>query len=38
VNREKRLVGIVSLGDFAVVADDIQPSADALVGILQPQT
>jgi CBS domain-containing protein len=38
VNREKRLVGIVSLGDFAVAADDIQPSADALVGISQPQT
>jgi len=38
VTREKRLVGIVSLGDFAVAADDIQPSADALVGISQPQT
>ncbi len=38
VNREKRLVGIVALGDFAVSADDIQPSADALVGISQPQT
>ncbi len=36
VNREKRLVGIVSLGDFAVEADDIQPTADALVGISQP--
>jgi CBS domain-containing protein len=36
VNREKRLVGIVSLGDFAVAADDIQPSAEALVGISQP--
>ena len=36
VNREKRLVGIVSLGDFAVAADDIQPTADALVGISQP--
>lgn len=36
VNSDKRLVGIVSLGDFAVAADDIQPSADALVGISQP--
>ncbi len=36
VNREKRLVGIVSLGDFAVAADDIQPTAEALVGISQP--
>lgn len=36
VNREKRLVGIVSLGDFAVAADDIQPTTDALVGISQP--
>lgn len=36
VNREKRLVGIVSLADFAVAADDIQPSAEALVGISQP--
>ena len=37
VNREMRLVGIVSLGDFAVAGDDIRPSADALVGISQPQ-
>lgn len=36
VNRDKRLVGIVSLGDFAVGADDIQPMAEALVGISQP--
>lgn len=36
VNSDKRLVGIVSLGDFAVAADDIQPTADALVGISQP--
>lgn len=36
VNRDKRLVGIVSLGDFAVEADDIQPTAEALVGISQP--
>lgn len=36
VNSEKRLVGIVSLGDFAVAADDFQSTADALVGISQP--
>jgi CBS domain-containing protein len=36
VNSDKRLVGIGSLGDFAVAADDIQPTADALVGISQP--
>lgn len=36
VNREKRLVGIVSLGDFAVSANDIEPTSDALVGISQP--
>lgn len=36
VNRDKRLVGIVSLGDFAVGSDDIQPTAEALVGISQP--
>jgi CBS domain-containing protein len=35
-NRDKRLVGIVSLGDFAVAADDIEPTANALVGISQP--
>ncbi|HEX5737568.1 MAG TPA: CBS domain-containing protein [Hydrogenophaga sp.] len=36
VSREKRLVGIVSLGDFAVDADDIQATADALVAISRP--
>lgn len=36
VSREKRLVGIVSLGDFAVAADDMLPTTDALVGISQP--
>lgn len=36
VNSDKRLVGIVSLGDFAVAVNDIQPTADALVGISQP--
>jgi len=33
VSREKRLVGIVSLGDFAVASDDITPTAEALAGI-----
>ncbi|MGS5086991.1 CBS domain-containing protein [Hydrogenophaga sp. A37] len=37
VNSDKRLVGIVSLGDFAVAVEDIQPTADALVGISQPE-
>jgi CBS domain-containing protein len=36
VNRDKRLVGIVSLGDFAVDGDDLQPAADALADISRP--
>lgn len=36
VDRDKRLVGIVSLGDFAVDGDDIGPAADALVDISRP--
>jgi CBS domain-containing protein len=36
VNAEKRLVGIVSLGDFAVDASDIGPVADALTEISNP--
>lgn len=36
VNRDKRLVGIVSLGDFAVDSADIEPAAEALSGISQP--
>lgn len=36
VNRTKRLMGIVSLGDLAVAADDFQSTAGALVGISQP--
>ena len=36
VNRDKRLVGIVSLGDFAVDGDDIRPAADALMDISRP--
>jgi CBS domain-containing protein len=35
VNRDKRLVGIVALGDFAVHRADIQPAAEALSGISQ---
>ena len=36
VDRDKRLVGIVSLGDFAVDSADIEPAAEALSGISQP--
>jgi CBS domain-containing protein len=36
VNREKRLVGIVALGDFAVESSEIQPAADALAEISKP--
>jgi CBS domain-containing protein len=36
VNRDKRLVGIVALGDFAVEASDIEPAAEALTEISQP--
>ena len=35
VNRDKRLVGIVALGDFAVHRADSQPAAEALSGISQ---
>ncbi len=35
VNREKRLVGILSLGDLAVMAGS-QPAGEALAGISQP--
>ena len=34
VNRDKRLVGIVSLGDLAI--NDPAPAADALTSISQP--
>lgn len=33
VNAEKRLVGIVALGDFAVVEADIKAASDALTAI-----
>lgn len=36
VDREKRLVGIVSLGDFAVQRSEIQPAAEALAEISKP--
>lgn len=36
VNRDKRLVGIVALGDFAVESSQIQPAAQALAEISQP--
>ena len=33
VNRDKRLVGIVALGDFAVESSEIEPAAQALAEI-----
>ncbi len=36
VNRDKRLVGIVALGDFAVESSEIQPAAKALAEISKP--
>lgn len=36
VNQDKRLVGIVALGDFAVESDDIAPAAEALQEISRP--
>ena len=36
VNSDKRLVGIVALGDFAVGSDDIEPAAEALQEISRP--
>jgi CBS domain-containing protein len=36
VNRDKRLVGIVALGDFAVESSEIQPAAQALSEISKP--
>jgi len=36
VNRDKRLVGIVALGDFAVESSQIQPAAQALAEISKP--
>jgi CBS domain-containing protein len=36
VDRDKRLVGIVALGDFAVDKSDIKPAAEALAEISEP--
>ena len=36
VNRDKRLVGIVSLGDFAVEKSELQPAANALAQTSKP--
>ena len=36
VNRDKRLVGIVALGDVAVESSKIQPAAQALAEISKP--
>lgn len=36
VNRNKRLVGIVALGDFAVEISDLRPAAEALAEISKP--
>ena len=36
VNRAKRLVGIVALGDFAVESAEVRPAAQALAGISKP--
>lgn len=36
VNSDKRLVGIVALGDFAVESADIIPAAEALAEISRP--
>lgn len=36
VNRDKRLVGIVALGDFAVDQRELQPAAEALAEISEP--
>lgn len=36
VNRDKRLVGIVALGDVAVRERKVKPAAEALCGISEP--
>jgi CBS domain-containing protein len=36
VNRDKRLVGIIALGDFAVESSGIKPAAEALAKISEP--
>ena len=36
INHDKRLVGIVALGDFAVESSEIKPAAEALSEISKP--
>ena len=36
INRDKRLVGIVALGDFAVKGPELEPAAEALSEISKP--
>lgn len=36
INRDKRLVGIVALGDFAVDSSEIEPASEALSEISKP--
>lgn len=36
VNRDKRLVGILSLGDISQVGNQVQPAVEALCGICEP--
>ena len=36
VDRDKRLVGILALGDLAVKEPDVQPAASALSEISEP--
>ena len=36
INRDKRLVGIVALGDFAVKSTELEPAAEALSEISKP--
>lgn len=36
VNRDKRLVGILALGDVAVKESDREPAAEALCGVSEP--
>ena len=36
VDRDKRLVGIIALGDLAVESSEVRPTAEALSGISQP--
>ncbi len=33
INRDKRLVGMISIGDFAVESSEIRPAAEAMSGV-----